>query len=136
MPKVFRLRVWLKGRNDSAIDAATRNLFADGDRLTVRFATKFLPYDFNQMYKSNPVQFNNFSTMTSNGTYWHEVGHAFGLDDEYGGKTKKGIDKKNSCENAAYYEVLEARKYIMCENTDEKRRIYPYIAVSRYVTKQ
>jgi hypothetical protein len=134
MPGVFRLRVWLKGRNDDAIDRATRDLFGDGDRLTVRFATMFLPYKFNQMYKSNPVQFNNFSTMTTDGTHWHEVGHAFGLDDEYGGETRKGIDKKNGCDNEDY-QALDPQTYQMCNpGTTERRRIYPYIAVSRYVT--
>ena len=88
------------------------------------------------MYKSNIIQFNNFSTMTTDGTYWHEVGHAFGLDDEYGGKDKNNQGKKNDCESSDYAR-FSPTTYQMCESgVDEKRTLYHYIAVSRYVTKQ
>ena len=58
------------------------NDIKNSDYLTIRFGSKFLP-GANQMYKANAWQPNNFSTMTDDGTYKHEVGHAFGLDDEY-----------------------------------------------------
>ncbi|MBA4143468.1 MAG: hypothetical protein H0X43_10815 [Nitrosospira sp.] len=132
----FELKLLMKGRNDSAFPKETLDLLRDNDHLTVRFATKFPPYGFNQMYKSNPVQFNNFSTMTSDGTYLHEVGHAFGLDDEYGGETNDGVDKENSCLSAKY-KSFSTDTYQMCEGgATDKRTIYHYLAVSRYITKQ
>ena len=110
-------------------------LFKKNDHLTVRFATKFLPYKFNQMYKSNPVQFNNFSTMTTDNTYWHEVGHAFGLDDEYGGGSAAKGFKRNGCE-ATKYRAHGSMNYQMCaHNVTDKRLIYHYLAVSRYLQK-
>jgi hypothetical protein len=69
--------------------------------------------------------------MTTDGTYWHEVGHAFGLDDEYGGETQDGIDKKNGCDNVNY-RSFSPGTYQMCDaGTAEKRTIYHYLAVSR-----
>ena len=95
-----------------------------------------MPYGGNQMYKSNLIQFNNFSTMTTDGTYWHEVGHGFGLDDEYGGEDKKGVDKENNCENSQYKD-FSPTTYQMCESgAIDKRTIYHYLAVTRYITKQ
>lgn len=136
IPGVFELKLLMKGRNDQDFPNALRALLNDDDHLTARFATQFLPYGSNQMYKSNPIQFNNFSTMTTDGTYWHEVGHAFGLDDEYGGEDKEGVDKENSCENAQY-KNFSPTTYQMCDaGADEKRTIYHYLAVSRYVTPQ
>ena len=133
---LFRLRLLMKGHNDSSFPASMRALLKDDDHLTVRFATKFLPYKFNQMYKSNIVQFNNFSTMTTDGTYWHEVGHAFGLDDEYGKVTKDGDARENGCESPEYDRRVTAT-YQMCEaGATEKRQLYHYLAVSRYATKQ
>ena len=136
IPGIFQLKLLMKGRNESVFPKATLDLLQDDDHLTVHFATKFLRYGFNQMYKSNIIQFNNFSTMTTDGTYWHEVGHAFGLDDEYGGETKDGVDKKNGCDNINY-QSFSPGTYQMCDaGTAEKRTIYHYLAVSRYITKQ
>jgi hypothetical protein len=141
IPNVFELKLLLVDRNESEFPEATRDVLQDGDYLTVRFATKFLPYQYNQMYKSNLIQFNNFSTMTTDETYWHEVGHAFGLDDEYGGakqdgKTGETIHKQNGCENGDY-DGFSPKDYQMCEaGADQARSIYHYIAVSRYITKQ
>ena len=132
----FQLKLLMKGRNDAAFPKSTRDLLREGDHLTVRFATKFPSYDFNQMYKSNILQFNNFSTMTSDGIYQHEVGHAFGLDDEYGGDKKSGDLKINHCMHSDYA-AFEPEKYVMCiPDQSYPRSIYQYIAVSRYVTKQ
>lgn len=138
---LFQLKLLMKGRNEHRFSKSTLNLLEDDDHLTIRFATKFLPYDFNQMYKSNLIQFNNFSTMTTDGTYWHEVGHAFGLDDEYG-KVKDKKDgteyKDNGCDNEQYVSY-SPKTYQMCEvhgDPDIKRTIYHYLAVSRYITKQ
>jgi hypothetical protein len=131
IPGVFELKLLMKGRNDKEFPASMRALLNEDDHLTVRFATKFMPYGANQMYKSNPIQFNNFSTMTSDGTYWHEVGHAFATDDEYGGE-----DKSNDCENAQY-KSYSPKTYQMCDaGADEKRTIYHYLAATRYITKQ
>jgi hypothetical protein len=137
----FRLRMWLRGYNDQAFTAEERSRFLDDDFLTVRFATKFMPYGGNQMYKSNPVQFNNFSTMTTDGTFMHEVGHAFGLDDEYGG------GKNNDCEGETYSKLaatlpggvkVNTEDYQMCSGYSDAvvTTVYQYIAVSRYTTKQ
>lgn len=136
IPKAFELKLFMKGRNDEEFSDHVRELLKDGDHLTVRFATKFLPYQYNQMYKSNIIQFNNFSTMTSDGTYRHEVGHAFGLDDEYAGEKHDETPKKNGCENENYKD-FQPTTYQMCAaGVSEVRTIYHYIAVSRYVTKQ
>lgn len=135
IPKVFTLKLLMKGRNDASFPQSTRDLLKDDDHLTIRFATKFLPYHGNQMYKSNIIQFNNFSTMTTDGTYWHEVGHAFGLDDEYGGSKKDG-PKTNGCEHPEYA-WASPLTYQMCDaGVADKRTVYHYIAVSRYITKQ
>lgn len=136
IPGLFNLKLLLRGRNDAAFPKPLRDLLADDDHLTVRFATKFMPYHYNQMYKSNLVQFNNFSTMTTDETYWHEVGHAFGLDDEYGGEKNDGAPKSNGCDHGDY-KSFQPGTYQMCDaGTKEVRTIYHYIAVSRYVTKQ
>ena len=70
------------------------------DYLKIVFGSLFMPYGGNQMYKSNLWQPNNLSTMTSNGTHVHEIGHALGLDDEYG----KG---KGDCDHVQYQRVAE-----------------------------
>ncbi|MBX3332051.1 MAG: hypothetical protein KF722_16720 [Nitrospira sp.] len=134
IPGIFRLKLLLEGHNDASFPQSTRNLFQKGDHLTVRFATKFLRAHFNQMYKSNVFQPNNFSTMTIDGSYWHEVGHAFGLDDEYGFVEDEG---KKSCKNTRFTGLYDTLSYQMCDGgATEKRTIYQYIAVSRYLTKQ
>jgi hypothetical protein len=135
VPGVFTLDILMEGRNDGDFPESIRNLLRDGDHLTVRFATRFPAYQFNQMYKSNPVEFNNFSTMTTDGSYWHEVGHAFGLDDEYAGD--EDGTKKGDCHNATFA-AFTPTTYQMCEGGVEgdARTIYHYLAVSRYVTKQ
>ena len=134
IPGTFRLRLLLRGRNDREIPAEILKVLETDDRLTIRFATKFLPYHYNQMYKSNVIQFNNFSTMTTDETYWHESGHAFGLDDEYGGE--EDGKKLNDCHHADYTR-FSPTAYQMCDTgTTERRTIYHYIAVSRYVTDQ
>ena len=135
IPKTFQLRLLLKGRNDAAFSDEVLRLLEPHDPLTIRFATMFMPNGYNQMYRSNPLQTNNFSTMTSDSTYEHEVGHAFGLDDEYGGKDGKG-GGKNDC-HASIYAALSPTTYQMCESgASEVRSVYHYIAVSRYVSKQ
>jgi hypothetical protein len=127
IPGVFRLHLWMKGHNDGKYKTV-KKLLRKTDHLTVRFATMFLPHGFNQMYKSNPLQPFNFSTMTTNNTHEHEVGHAFGLDDEYGG------GKKNDCNKYLNTDSYKTRNYTMCaHNVTAKRTIYHYIAVSRYV---
>ena len=134
IPGTFQLRLLLRGRNDAQFPQDTLKVLETGDRLTIRFATKFLPYHYNQMYKSNLIQFNNFSTMTTDGTYWHESGHAFGLDDEYGGE--EDGKKPNDCHDPAYAKFAPTT-YQMCDTgTTDRRTIYHYIAVSRYVTDQ
>ena len=85
------------------------------------------------MYKSNPLAFNNFSTMTLDTTYQHEVGHAFGLDDEY---AERG-GKLNDCGDPSYAELqLRATTRCATRRPATSRTIYHYIAASRYVTKQ
>ena len=136
---LFQLKLLMKGRNEHQFAKSTLNLLEDDDHLTIRFATKFLPYHFNQMYKSNLVQFNNFSTMTTDGTYWHEVGHAFALDDEYGKEKEKkdGIEyKDNGCNNEQYAKWSPSTYQMCAAGTSETRTIYHYLAVSRYITKQ
>lgn len=126
----FELKLLLRGRNDQDFPKATLALLRDGDYLTANFATQFQAHD-REMYKSNPVELNNFSTMTVDTTYRHEVGHAFGLDDEYG---KSG--KLNDCGDRGYAK-FHSSDYMMCDQlTDQVRSIYHYIAVSRYVTTQ
>lgn len=135
IPGVFQLKLYLKGHNDAGIPASTRELFENDDHLTVNFATKFLRAHFNQMYKSNVFQVNNFSTMTIDESYWHEVGHAFGLDDEYGFVDAE--DGRKSCRNEHFTNLYPTSNYQMCEGgAEEKRTIYHYLAVSRYITKQ
>jgi hypothetical protein len=135
IPGVFELKLYLKGHNDANIPASLRSLFEHDDHLTVNFATKFLRAHFNQMYKSNVFQVNNFSTMTTDGSYWHEVGHAFGLDDEYGFVDAE--DGRKSCRHEHFTNLYPTSDYQMCEGgADEKRTIYHYLAVSRYITKQ
>jgi hypothetical protein len=139
IPGVFQLKILLKGHNDDQFTGDVLKLLKVDDHLTVRFATKFLDNGMNQMYKSNVVQLNNFSTMTTDGTYWHEVGHAFGLDDEYGGNKEKKdetIYKDNGCDSAIYT-GMNPNAYQMCNGgAAEKHTIYHYLAVSRYITKQ
>ncbi|MGC2167296.1 MAG: hypothetical protein WA632_14930, partial [Gallionella sp.] len=137
IPGVFQLKLLLKGRNEAQFPKTVRDLLRDDDRLTAYFVTKFPAHGFNQMYKSNPVQFNNFSTMTRDDVYHHEVGHAFGLDDEYSQFNEK--TDANSCENSRYSTMSST--YIMCvvlsiSEGNALRTIYPYTAVSRYITKQ
>lgn len=168
LPGVFELKIYLKGVNDADFPKSELKLLKDddpgvdlmdvvnpmgvldgGDYYTVYFATKFMPYHYNQMYKSNPVQFNNFSTMTTNGTYWHEVGHALGLDDEYGKDDRNDLPKDNGCEYSGYqkYDPLHYQmcnggsspdEYKRCEATQgddcaDPRTIYYYLAASRYI---
>jgi hypothetical protein len=139
IPGVFQLKMLLKGHNDAQFTDDVLKLLKVDDHLTVHFATKFLDNGMNQMYKSNIIQINNFSTMTTDGTYWHEVGHAFGLDDEYGGdKEKKDetIYKDNGCDSPLYA-AMNPNDYQMCSGgASDKRTIYHYLAVSRYITKQ
>ena len=140
VPGVFKLKLLLEGHNESSFPKSTLDLLQAGDHLTAHFATKFLRAHFNQMYKSNVFQVNNFSTMTIDGSYWHEVGHAFGLDDEYGFVNAE--EGKNSCRNKRMSSLYATSAYQMCEGgvSDDgniyKRTIYHYIAVSRYLTKQ
>ncbi|MET0168069.1 MAG: dickkopf-related protein [Vicinamibacterales bacterium] len=135
IPGVFQLKVLLKGHNEATFPKSTLDLLQDDDHLTTHFATKFLRAHFNQMYKSNVFQVNNFSTMTLDGSYWHEVGHAFGLDDEYGFVDAE--EGKKSCRNKRFSTLYATSAYQMCEGgVSDKRTIYHYLAVSRYVTKQ
>ena len=132
---VFQLKLLLKGHNEATFPKSTRDLLRDDDYLTVNFATKFLRAHFNQMYKSNVFQVNNFSTMTTDGSYWHESGHAFGLDDEYGFVNAE--DGKKSCRNDRMSGLYQTADYQMCEGgATLQRTIYHYLALSRYVTKQ
>ena len=97
IPGVFELKLLMLGRNDSDFPKDTLALLRDDDHLTVNFATEFEAHDAREMYKANFWEpFNNFSTMTEDNTYEHEVGHAFGLDDEY------GKHELNNCLNKAY----------------------------------
>ena len=50
----------MKGQNDSTFPKSTRDLLQDDDYLTVHFATKFMRYGGNQMYKSNIIQSTTF----------------------------------------------------------------------------
>ncbi len=130
-PNNFTLKLLLKGVNEKTFTAKIRNMLDDSDYLTIRFANKFMPYKSNQMYKSNIIQFNNFSTMTTNGTYFHEVGHAFGLDDEY-----SNDNKVKACEHTQYNNN-STDTYQMCTTgAGETRTIYHFIALSRYITNQ
>lgn len=132
-PGNFKLRLLLKGVNEDEFSPSILNLLNNNDYLKVRFGTKFMPYGGNQVYKTSLIQFNNFSTMTTDETYWHEVGHALGLDDEYGGEDSGGAYKKNGCEHGDY-RAFDPRNYQMCSSgADEVRSIYHYIATSRYV---
>ncbi len=129
-PPLFDLKLLLRGLNDQDFPKATLALLRDGDFLTADFATQFQVND-REMYKSNPIAFNNFSTMTLDTTYQHEVGHAFGLDDEYA--QRGGLA---DCQDHGYA-GFRSTDYKMCnQETAEVRSIYHYIAASRYVTKQ
>lgn len=135
-PNNFQLRLLLKGFNEDEFSASVKNLLKDSDYLTIRFGSKFMPYGGNQIYKTSLIQFNNFSTMTTDETYWHEVGHAFGLDDEYGATDSNQAPKENGCEHGDYA-AFDPRSYQMCESgATDTRSIYHYIATSRYVLTQ
>ena len=107
-PPLFDLKLLLRGMNDQDFPKATLALLRDDDYLTANFATQFQTSD-REMYKSNPMAFNNFSTMTLDSTYQHEVGHAFGLDDEYA--QRGGLA---DCDNHSY-DGLHSGDYKMCE---------------------
>ncbi len=135
-PDSFRLRLLLKGFNEDEFSPELLNLLGNNDYLQVRFGTKFMPYGSNQVYKTSLIQFNNFSTMTTDGTLWHEVGHAFGLDDEYGGADSDNVAKDNGCESSTY-SSFSPTSYQMCDAGETRTRsIYHYIATSRYVLSQ
>ncbi len=115
------------------------NHIKNSDYLTIRFGTKFLP-GANQMYKANAWQPNNFSTMTDDGTYKHEVGHAFGLDDEYA--QGSGSKNKNDCAHSQYDQfdgisgstTYTIDDYTMCNGYGKQTNtIYHYIAITRYI---
>ena len=129
--KIFKLKILLKGFNEDEFSSNTLDLLKSTDYLKIRFGSKFMPNGHNQMYKANIAQFNNFSTMTTNGTYWHEIGHAMGLDDEYG---KDG--KKRDCDHTNYI-GYSTSDYQMCNSgSTEDTTIYHYIATSRYLLTQ
>lgn len=140
-PDNFKLQILLKGVNDEEPRFSSLvKLIGNRDYLKIRFGGKFMPYKGNQIYKTSLIQFNNFSTMTTDETYWHEVGHAFGLDDEYGGNRKttfkpnEGSEiKKNGCTHQNY-DDFNATTYEMCSvGRPFAHSIYHYIATSRYV---
>ena len=139
----FRLRLWLKGFNDDDIHQNIQRRFEPDDHLTLNFATKFMRGN-NQMYKSNAYQYNNFSTMTNDGTYMHEVGHAMGLDDEYGASANilglVEIGEDSACDNGHFNSLGTPlpETYMMCDGyaDSEVTTVYQYLAVSRYGTKQ
>lgn len=145
-PANFELKILIRDHNESSFSSQIRNLLdRNNDYIKVRFGTKFMPYGGNQVYKTSLIQFNNFSTMTTDGTYWHEVGHAFGLDDEYGGEKKEKdpttgdkveVSKTNDCEHSDY-STFNPTTYQMCNGgTTNVRTIYHYITTSRYVLSQ
>ena len=140
----FRLHIALKGFNETLLPKRAREVLKKtlkrkDDYLKIVFGSLFMPYGGNQMYKSNLWQPNNLSTMTSNGTHVHEIGHALGLDDEYG----KG---KGDCDHIQYQRVAEdenkhrsggrtyaLKNYTMCKGYGRQfNTIYHYIATSRY----
>ncbi len=143
IPDNFELYVLLKGHNEdrlaSSVKTKINNHIKNNDYLTIRFGTKFLP-GANQMYKTNAWQPNNFSTMTGDGTYTHEVGHAFGLDDEYAqGSSSKN---KDHCANSQFDQfdgisgstTYTIDNYTMCNGYGtQTNTIYHYIAVTRYI---
>lgn len=141
-PEEFELIVLLKGKNESRLDASTKakvdKFLKNNDYLKIVFGSKFLP-NANQMYKTNAWQPNNFSTMTTEGTYTHEVGHALGLDDEY---AQKSASEKKDCENSKFNKFngtsgtksFTIKNYTMCDGYgDQVNTIYHYLAASRYV---
>ena len=134
IPGVFELKLLMLGRNDHDFPEATRALLRDDDHLTVNFATEFQAHGGREMYKANAWEpHGNFSTMTEDNTYEHEVGHAFGLDDEYA--TDGGLD---DCNNKGY-KGFDPLSYKMCTTNapgPPPRTIYYYLATSRYITKQ
>ena len=156
-PDNFTLKIVIKNydkNNDEDKNDAV-NLFKNSDYIPVKFATTFLPHNGNQMYKSNILQFNNFSTMTTDGTYFHEVGHALGLDDEYA--NTKGHDivtdadgnvvvegNNRDCQHEQFKQnphvsgTPKPYQYMMCEGykMTPVTTIYHYLAVSRYSANQ
>jgi hypothetical protein len=143
IPDNFELYVLLKGHNEDRLDSSVKTKInkhiKDSDYLKIRFGSKFLP-GANQMYKANAWQPNNFSTMTDDGTYTHEVGHAFGLDDEYAqGDVSK---KKDHCAHSQYDQFdgtsgstpYTINNYTMCKGYGKQiNTIYHYIAITRYL---
>ncbi len=131
---VFNLKILIKGYNGRRIPLEIRNLLEENDHLATNFATYFRG---REMYKADqPFVINNFSTMTEDQTLIHEVGHAFGLDDEYGGRDKNSKPKENHCENKLY-KKFDTTEYVMCDQeAPETRSMYHYLAASRYGTKQ
>lgn len=136
-PGEYKLKLYLKGHNDNRFSSEIKKKLKDKDYLKIRFGTTFLPYN-NQMYKANLWQPNNFSTMTTDGTYTHEVGHALGLDDEYGKEHSKAncghVDYQSldSASGAMYPHKI--KKYTMCKGYGTQvNSVYQYIAISRYL---
>jgi hypothetical protein len=131
IPGVYELKLLMLGLNDQDFSKDTLALLRDDDHLTINFATEFEAHNGREMYKSNISEPNNFSTMTEDHTYEHEVGHAFGLDDEY------GEHELNNCADDAY-SGLDTDTYKMCNKNIKAppRTIYYYLATSRYITKQ
>jgi hypothetical protein len=131
IPNVFQVRVLIEGRNEADFSSATRALLRNRNLTTLRFATKF-SYDEAVMYKSNPLMFNNFSTMMHDRDYRHEAGHALGLDDEYA--LDQTPIRRTSCFHSDFHPSLDVMSYIMCSlNAPELRSIYAYIPISRYL---
>jgi hypothetical protein len=131
-PGVYELKLLMLGRNDQDFPKDTLALLRDDDHLTVNFATEFEAHNDREMYKANFWEpHGNFSTMTEDSTYGHEVGHAFGLDDEYG---DHGL---NNCADKAY-KSFGTDIYKMCDKNAPAppRTIYYYLATSRYITNQ
>lgn len=136
-PGEYNLKILLKGHNESRFSTDVLDRLKNNDYLKIRFGTTFLPFN-NQMYKANLWQPNNFSTMTSDGTFIHEVGHALGLDDEYGKDNSKGncgnthYDDLDSATGALYPYTIN--NYTMCHGYGTQvNSVYQYIAVSRYL---
>lgn len=149
VPNNFRLHISLRGVNENRLEPSARKVLnalvtQKGERLPITFASEFMPHHGNQMYKSNILQPHNFSTMTTDGTYKHEVGHALGLDDEY---DFAGKVSKNACEDSRYQKIATRENggksgaktysvlnYTMCSGYGRQwNTIYHYIAISRYL---
>ncbi|MGB0647668.1 MAG: hypothetical protein ACPGQS_10860, partial [Bradymonadia bacterium] len=148
-PNNFRLHIALKGFNEKWMDPAAKKVLKalvtkKDEYLPVKFASEFMPHHGNQMYKSNIFQPHNFSTMTTDGTHDHEIGHALGLDDEY---EFVGKISKTSCQHAQYTNTATQEnnlrtgsrtytisRYTMCKGYGgQDNTIYHYIAISRYL---